>query len=218
MTPPNKQATPPPHKQWVTDCLVPLDVCETILAKANQYDNPQSAWEQWDVGWELLWLLVKTGYDDKKLTLCLCDIAEPVLEICQRRNIDTLLGNVIQVARDTIDHEWAARRDAVCDAARPIKAVEGNAVVAGPKSAAHHAAYAIARVVAKDGRHVHLVPNEVYWVGSWVASCTMSETGEVFFKTHYDQSNAENRRQCDLIRKYFPWEWVKAKLPVTANL
>ena len=143
MTALEKQPPEPTHKQWVTDCLVPLDVCETVLVKANQYDNLQSAYNQWDVGWELLWFLLVTGYDDKKLTLCLCEIAEPVLEICQRYNIDTLLGNVIQVARDTIEQEWNTRRDAVCDAARPLRTIYSNAVVVGPKSAAHHAAYAI---------------------------------------------------------------------------
>ena len=72
------------NKPWVDEYLVPLAPSDRVLEKANLYSDPQTAWSDWDRTEDLLWALVETKTDPKKLIPCLCDIAKHVLPVFAR--------------------------------------------------------------------------------------------------------------------------------------
>ena len=69
---------------WVDKYLVPRRGCSKAVMKARDYPDPQSAWDAWGHGGDLLWVLHRTSSDPIKRVLCACDIAERVLPIFER--------------------------------------------------------------------------------------------------------------------------------------
>ena len=105
---------------WVDKFLVPLKVCDpAILKKARRYPDPQSAWDDWDDGWQLLWNLRACGEEDRqKLVLCACDIAERILPLFETRYPeDDRPRKAIKAARRWADNPTEENKDAADAAA-----------------------------------------------------------------------------------------------------
>ena len=169
------------NKEWVDKYLVPLGACDSGIDKANEYDDPQSAWDDWDNAAELFWTIERTYCDERLLRLCACDIAEHVLHIFEkkypddnrpRRVIETSRryanGDATQEELDAVRSEARAAANSASNSARAA----ANAAADAASSAAYAAdAAADAAVDAADAAA---------------------------------DSSAEKKCQADCVRKYFP--------------
>ena len=75
-------------KHFADEILVPLNACTRSVKKAREYSTLQEAWDNWDRGDDMLWLLWKLEADPLKQIHCACDIAERVLPIFEKKYPD----------------------------------------------------------------------------------------------------------------------------------
>ena len=107
-------------KQWVIDGMEPIGACMSAIDKANKYDNPQLAWDNWDDGSELLWTIIRIKYDRPTLIQCVCEIAGHVLETYEKKYPgDDRPRKAIEAARKVAEDDTEENRaaaDAACAA------------------------------------------------------------------------------------------------------
>ena len=113
------------NKPWVEKYLIPLNACGLAIRRANEYDDPQSAWDNWDQAGEMLWVLTGMNYDVKKIILCLCEMAERVLYAYEKNHPnDARLRKAVQVAKKVAEHNTKKNRAAAYEAfARKYQAI-----------------------------------------------------------------------------------------------
>ena len=112
-------------KPWVFEHMKPINACLSAIDRANQYDNPQSAWDHWDRGDEMLWTIVRKKYDRPTLIRCVCDIAEHTLEIFEKKYPDDKRPRqAIETARKVADNDTPKNRTAAYAAARAAYAAD----------------------------------------------------------------------------------------------
>ena len=115
---------------WVDEFLLPLNACKTAVEKARAYPDPQTAWDAWANGGEMLWTLGKCDETDKsKLILCACDIAERALPLFETQfPEDKRPREAIAAARNYAEDPTEENRAArAADAAADARAVERKA-------------------------------------------------------------------------------------------
>ena len=173
-----------PH--WVDEHLVPLDTPKRIIAKARTYATPQEAWDDWDTGIDMLWMLSQTKADRTKTIHCLCDIAERVLPIFEKTYPeDKRPREAIEAARQYADSKhidpfgsYFAAHNAAHSAYNSGHTVAAYAALA----ATHTAAYIVGGATHNDLA---------------VANLAISTF-------EYTARNAEDQAHAEIIRRYFP--------------
>jgi len=204
---------------WVDQYLVPLvdqylvtlTPCTKVLTKVREYSEPQTAWDAWDNGDDMLWVLHKTGGDRSRIVLCVCAIAERVLPIFERRfPADDRPRKAIEAARryasnPTEENKQAA--DAAADAAYDATA-EASAYSGATDAIAAASAVARATIYATD---------DAADVCRAAASAVSDDAARTAFaaidvkrtlagvnRVAADAASAERKAQVEIIRKYFP--------------
>ena len=116
------------NRKWVEEILMPLDPCDRV-EDANKYTTPQEAWNNWDHGDDMLWLLEILNAPHEQLVLCACEIAEHVLPIFEKEYPnDKRPRNAIEAASDAAsDAAWVAARVAASVASDAAKAAACDA-------------------------------------------------------------------------------------------
>ena len=175
-------------QHWVDKYLVPLKPCDksSAIEKARQYPDPQSAWDAWDDGAELLWNLKQCGEKDtSKLVLCACDIAERVLPIFEEeRPDDDRPRKAIEAARNFVENPSDENREAAGAAYAAAYAVRCASACASAC-----AAYAAAYAAHADADTAYAAAYAAYAAASAVRLAARA---------------AEKKAQAGIVRKYFP--------------
>jgi hypothetical protein len=209
------------------DQLVKIDACPDSL-KWVKNKTIEEAWKTCKNPEWMLWILAKTGLD---LIDPLCDMAERVLHLVpedrqlaciwaisaarRRANEDELNAaayaaeTAAETATDATAHAEgeAATEDADCaaysasDAAAYAKYCATDATCSASDNVAYYASRAVAVAACYAYRTAHCANNtDSYAVAVSVAAADSA------FRTAY---NREQKKQCDIIRKYFTITQVK---------
>ena len=209
---------------WVDQYLVPLvdqylvtlTPCTKVLAKVRAYPDPQSAWEAWDNGDDMLWVLHKTGGDRSKIVLCACDIAERVLPFFERRfPADDRPRKAIEAARryasdPTEENKQAA--DAAYDATADASARSGVTDAIAAASAVARAAIYATDDATDDAADVCRAAASVV---SGDAARTAYAAATNVKRAAADAADAERKTQTDIVRKHFPIAPIPTESEVT---
>ena len=169
---------------WVDKYLVPLSACIEALSKAREYPNPQSAWDAWDNGGDLLWALRVTNNDSAKRVLCVCDIVDRVLPIFEHASPkDRRPREALEAARRYMSHPTVENKHSLNDAivlaqAALVTVALRAAEVARAAIYAAYAAYGAGSLVYRTSNAAYLARNVA--------------------------DDAERKAQADIVRKYFP--------------
>ena len=183
-------------KQWVREHMKPIRACMSAIDKANQYDSPQSAWDNWDNGPELIWTIVQTKYDRSTLIRCVCEIAEHTFEIYEKENPgDNRPRKAIEAARIVAEDDTPKNRAAAYAAAYAVDAAAYTAAYAA-YAAAEAAAYA-AYTAADDVAYAAYVARAAADAAAYAAADAVDATA-------YDAADAERAWQADCVRRHFP--------------
>ena len=215
---------------WVDKYLAPLSACIKALSKAREYPNPQAAWDGWDNGSDLLWVLRATNGNLEKRVLCACDIAECVLPIFEQASPkDRRPREALEAARRHMFHPTVENKQNLNDAidftvphvweiAGLILGVEvAHAAISAARAAinAAHAAYGVGspgycsstvRNVADD------VDNACRLAALAVGQATRA-VSNVARLAH--AAEIEHKAQADIVRKYFPNAPIPTEYEVT---
>ena len=192
-------------QHWVDKYLVPLKPCDksSAIEKARQYPDPQSAWDAWDDGAELLWNLKQCGEKDtSKLVLCACDIAERVLPIFEaERPDDARPRKAIEAARNFVENPSDENReaaDAACAAAYAVGCAAANAVGCAAANAAAYAARCAAYAAAHAAADTAYAAAHAAYAGADHAAYAAVSAVRLAARA------TEKKAQADIVRKYFP--------------
>jgi hypothetical protein len=193
-------------KHWTEEYLVPLYADRDMVEKANQYDDPQSAWDAWDNGGELLWILARTGANRSQRTLCVCDIAERVLHIFEENYPDDKRPRkAIVAARRYAENPNEENRVTAKDAANAIYHSTNTTVGYAARAAADAAA------CSSDADAVYVTngcnSTVVYAAraaGADAASTVCDTDADTRYAVDIAARAAEQKAQADIVRKYFP--------------
>jgi len=166
------------NKEWVDKYLVPLEVCNSAINKANEYDDPQSAWDDWDNPTELLWTIERTYCNKRLYRLCACEMAEHVLHIFEEKYPDD-----------------KRPRRAIETSRRFANGVADKGELGAAYSSACDAAYAASSYPAYAARAA------AYAAGDDAANAAANAAAAVAAAT---DSSAEKKCQADCVRKFFP--------------
>ena len=206
-------------EHWVDKYLVPLGACSSGVAKSREYPDPQSAWDSWENGSELLWTLWKTCEQDRtSLVLCACDIAERVLPIFEARYPDdNRPREAILIARKFVDGDATLDEvRATADAASAVYAARASSDAARAAAyaseaaaravyAARAAAYAADATADATAYAIHAA----YAAYAAHAADASAYAARAAYAAHAadasaDAARAERKAQADIVRKYFP--------------
>ena len=186
-----------------------------MLEKGSQYENPQTAWEAWDIGSEMLWMLYRAGADNSKVILCGCEMLSRILPSFEAKyphcsapsealelatqcaavpygserykELNTLWENVREDYHRIYDSEDAAKQTLMCfEAVRLV-------------SAAGHIAYYAADKAA-------ILITQVF--GCIAFDMTPNDSNDDYHpagrKAYEEAKIAEQKRQADIVRTWFP--------------
>jgi len=196
------------NKPWVDQYLVPMYACQSMIDKANQFDDFQTAWKEWNVGKEMLWLICESNYDRSKLIFCVCDIAEHVLHFYENEYPDDdrpqkAIEAARRVAENDTDENRAAAEVAADASADASSATAGITYLAA--SVAANAAYV---AVLSADTVVHSACDIARDAADTaVLSVTSAVAGlaDIVVNAACDAArNVENQWQADCVRRYFP--------------
>ena len=181
----------PKKVHWV-DKYLPARACPEAVVKARKYPDPQSAWDAWDNGGDLLWVLQMTYGDPVKRALCACDIAESVLPIFERATPeDWRPREVIKAARVYMLEPTEANKRRVYDGIRLAYAALDAVGFCGAGDAAQAAIFAA--YAAYGTVNVAYADNAAYHAYRATDDAT------------------ERKAQADIVRKYFPTAPISAE-------
>jgi len=180
---------------WVDEFLVPLHACQSGIDKARQYPDPQSAWDNWDDGCELLWTLGRRGAQDKqKLALCACDIAERVLPLFEEEYPEDMRPRMaIEAARRWAENPTEENLNAAAAAAADAADASDDVCIARVAANAAANAACHAADAADDTDYADYATSRAayYAVDAAAAAANAYHGNEV-------------KAQADIVRKYFP--------------
>jgi hypothetical protein len=190
-----------PH--WTTIYLVPRKVCTPRLEKAKNYPDPQTAWENWDNGAELLWILARTDADGARLLACVSDIIGHAV---------SQFENVRPIFETQFPNDGRPRR--AVDAVQKFLAdpsEENRQAVAWPAEAALVAA----NDVRPFGPNIFRVADAAAYLGyavfetaagAHVAATRVIRAEHAMARANDDVCDFETVRknQADIVRKHFP--------------
>ena len=174
---------------WVKKHLVPLNACLSAIEKAEQYRTPQKAWEAWEIGGELLWILGRTNADKRNIILCACDIAERVLPWFEEvYPNDKRPRRAIEAARRCAKDNSCENIAVVVDA---ISAADAAANASRSARASH-----CARAAAYAARTTVHIADAAAVTALKAAYAARSENNAAYV--------VEQKAQAEIVRKYFP--------------
>ena len=181
------------NTHWVDEHLVPLDTPKHIIAKARVYATPQDAWDDWDTGIDMLWILSQTIANRTKrssMIHCLCDIAERVLPIFEKTYPeDKRPREAIEAARQYADGEL--KDPVICNSARDAAYTAAHSAYDSRHIVAAYAALAATHTVDPDAEQLFEA------VDLAVANYATSAVED-------NARAAEHQAQAEIIRRYFP--------------
>ena len=180
MTKKKKSETKTPD--WVDQYLVPLKPCieSGAVDRARAFPDPQSAWDAWDDGSEMLWCLWQTDERDViRLIICGCEIVESVLSVFEKNHRgDPRPREAVESAWIYIEKPTSKNRRAARDAALAVSDVDSFVGIA---------ADFLARA-AGDANCNYITAAAVYTAAVAAAHARVGE----------------HSNQADIVRKHFP--------------
>jgi len=191
-------------KHWTDEYLVPMNACGTAIVKAKQYDDPQTAWDNWDNGFELLLTLRRCGIDVRpKFILCAYEIVERLLPLFEKKYpYDDRPRRAIEAARRCAEEDTEENRKIAAAAARAARAARAT-------YAADNAAYATvdAAADAAYAGYADVYTAAIYagYAAGYAANAVAYAAADTGADADAKVAAASERcAHADIVRKYFP--------------